>query len=312
MTQRRQIIQIDEEKCDGCGLCLTDCPEGALALVNGKARLVRESYCDGLGACLGACPQGALKVVEAPSEGYDEAGVIAHLRQTTPDLLARHMQHLAAHAADPSPSPSRAWPCMSPERTAVPGGFPLPAPGRGAGGLGSHAPDPSPEWTGEPDSLLPRREGGQGVRSAGCPSAQVRAFAPRAMPMESDGPVQRTPSALRQWPVQLRLLTPKAPFFEGAHLALVADCVPFAYPDLHANILAGEGVAVAVGCPKFDDAGAYIEKVAQILQANEIRSLKVYYMEVPCCRGLVWIAEQALQRSGKDIPLVREVIKIRE
>jgi len=116
------------------------------------------------------------------------------------------------------------------------------------------------------------------------------------------------PSELRQWPVQLRLLPVRAPFFQGADLTLVADCVPFANPNFHADVL--KGTAVAVGCPKLDDAQVYVEKVTQILGANDIRSLKVVYMEVPCCRGLVWIAEQALARSGKQIPYESEMVRI--
>ena len=282
MTARRQIIRIDEEKCNGCGQCLTGCPEGALAVIDGKARLVHESYCDGLGACLGTCPQGALVVQEADAESYDEAAVIAHLSSSATGQLPRHFQnHIALVAAPFSRTPE--------------------APALAA-------------------------ETGQ----AGCPSARVRSFSPQMASVEGCGhrdppelqpsaatydaqgsSARRTPSALRQWPVQLRLLPPQAPFFEDAHLALIADCVPFAYPDLHANILAGKGVEVAVGCPKFDDAGAYVDKVAQILQANNILSLRVYYMEVPCCRGLVWVAEQAIERSGKNTPLVTEEINIR-
>jgi NAD-dependent dihydropyrimidine dehydrogenase PreA subunit len=216
-TTKRQMIQVDEEKCDGCGQCIPGCPEGALQIVAGKARLVRESYCDGLGACLGECPNGALRVVELESAQYDETSVIAHLRQTAPDALE-------ASASD------------------------------------------------------------------------------------ADAAGERLPSELRQWPVQLRLLPVRAPFFQGADLTLVADCVPFANPNFHADVL--KGTAVAVGCPKLDDAQSYVEKVTQILSTNDIRSLKVVYMEVPCCRGLVWIAEQALARSGKQIPYESEMVRI--
>lgn len=247
---RRQMIQIDEEKCNGCGNCITGCPEGALALVEGKARLVKESYCDGLGACLGHCPTGALVVVEAEAEAYDETAVISHLQTNAPDMLEPHLAHLREHA---------------------------------------------------PELLLPSfRPGMAPAAPQGCPGAQIHLWDSQAQEAPAAAAIGRAPSELRQWPVQLRLVPVAAPFFEHANLTLVADCVPFANPNMHADLM--EDSAIAVGCPKLDDAQAYVAKLAQILAANDILSLRVAFMEVPCCRGLVWIAEQALARSGKDIP----------
>lgn len=240
----RQIIQIDEEKCDGCGLCIPSCPEGALQVIGGKARVVRESFCDGLGACVGQCPQGALRVSELEAEAYDEAGVIAYLKQTGPELVERHMAHLSAHALDLAPAPA-------------------------------------------------------------CPSVQMRSWAGEGA---ASAPPPRMRSELRQWPVQLHLVSPHAPYFQGANLVLVADCVPFAYPNFHADFLKGN--AVAVGCPKLDDVGAYVEKVTQIIRHADVRSLKVVHMEVPCCSGLVFIAQQALENSGKELPFESVMIGI--
>jgi ferredoxin len=271
---RRQMIQVDKEKCDGCGQCIPACPEGALQIVNGKARLVRESYCDGLGACLGDCPNGALHVLEVDAvEAYDEAGVIRHLQQTAPQMLEQHMTHLAAHPEVRQP------------QTQTP--------------------------------VIQLGEAGSGF--AGCPGVEIQfrspeqvAPVPDARPARagSEAPL-RVPSELRQWPVQLALLPVRAPFFHEADLTLVADCVPFACPNFHADVL--RGTAVAVSCPKLDEAahsGAYIQKLAQILQGNDIRKLRVVYMEVPCCRGLVWMAEQARALSGRDIPLETELVGI--
>jgi NAD-dependent dihydropyrimidine dehydrogenase PreA subunit len=254
------MIQIDEAKCDGCGLCIPGCPEGALALVNGKARLVRESFCDGLGACLGNCPAGALRVVEVEADAYDAAGVIAHLQQTAPELVDRHQTHLRAHgmAAMPEIIPVES---LQPSRPAA-----LPA----------------------------------------YPSVQMRAWAPEDEIAKSELPRMR--SELRQWPVQLHLVPPTAPYFQGADLVLVADCVPFAYPNFHQDFLKGN--AVAVGCPKLDDARAYVDKVTEILTRSDVRSLKVVYMEVPCCRGLVFVAERALAASSKKIPFESVMIEI--
>lgn len=256
----RKIITIDEDKCDGCGNCVPGCVEGALQIVDGKARLVKESYCDGLGACLGDCPQGALNVQELEVEGYDEAGVLGYLEQESPELVQRHIEHLAAHGITSSYTP--------------------PAAGR------------------------------QRAPVAMCPSVRLDAWAPPAPGDQSgaDNGEIRVKSELRQWPVQLTLLPTNAPFLHRAHLTLIADCVPFAAPNMHADFM--RDGAIAVGCPKLDDAQAYIHKLAQMLQDSDIQSIRVAYMEVPCCRGFVFVAQQAIQLSGKDIPLTTELITI--
>jgi ferredoxin len=254
MKTIRKIITIDEEKCDGCGNCVPSCVEGALRIIDGKARLVKESYCDGLGACLGDCPQGALAVTELEVEAYDEPGVLTYLGEKSPELVERHVEHLQAHGITSSyqaPKPTRAPVAM-------------------------------------------------------CPSVRMDAW---EQPSLGDpGGNQRAKSELRQWPVQLTLLPPSVPFLQGADLTLIADCVPFANPDMHADFMQ-EG-AIAVCCPKLDDGQAYVNKLAQMINLSDIRSLRVAYMEVPCCRGLVFIAQQAIQLSGKDVPLTTELVKI--
>ncbi len=240
---KRKIIKIDEEKCDGCGLCIPSCPEGALQIVDGKAKLVKEDFCDGLGACLGECPQGALTVEEKEVEGYDEEGVIAHIKEQSPELLKKHLAHLKEHAHE-----------------------------------------------------LPQYHSHQGITS--CPSAQMLQWGRKEKEV---GEKARADSELRQWPIQLYLVPPSAPYFQNADLILAADCVPFAYPNFHTDFLKGK--AIAIGCPKLDDPEAYINKLTQILKSSDIKSLKVVHMEVPCCYGLVRIAQEALHRSGKDIPV---------
>lgn len=253
---KRQIITIDEEKCDGCGNCVPACVEGALQVIDGKARLVKESYCDGLGACLGECPQGALSVTTLEVDAYDEQAVLAYLHQKDPVLVARHVAHLQEHGIASSYQPV----------------------------------------TGPQPATIPL-----------CPSVQVRGLG--GGPTAEDEPAPgRARSELRQWPVQLTLLPVRAPFFHGACLTLIADCVPFADPNMHADFLRDS--AIAVGCPKLDDAQSYIGKLVQILQNNDICRLRVAYMEVPCCRGLVFIAQQALAISGKDIPLETSLVRI--
>ena len=246
---QRQIITIDEEKCDGCGNCVPACVEGALQVIDGKARLVRESYCDGLGACLGDCPQDALHVTTLEVEAYDEPAVLGYLRQTAPEAVERHVVHLREHGIESSYQPS-----ARPQPAAIPL----------------------------------------------CPSVQMKAWH-EDVAAQDEPPQGRVKSELRQWPVQLTLLPVRAPFFAGAELTLIADCVPFADPNMHAGLM--RDTAIAVGCPKLDDGNAYIDKLTQILASNDIRGIKVAYMEVPCCRGLVFIAQQALRASGKEIPL---------
>lgn len=252
----RKIITIDEEKCDGCGNCVPACVEGALQVVDGKARLMRESYCDGLGACLGDCPQDALHVIEMETDAYDERGVLAYLHEQSPELVQRHVEHLQAH------------------------------------GMASSYVAPA-----------------QRAPIAMCPSVSVQAWDEPA-PVEtapSTGPT-RAPSNLRQWPVQLTLLPPSAPFLHQADLTLIADCVPFASPNMHADFMSAG--PIAVGCPKLDDSQAYVGKLAQIIEKNDLRSIRVAYMEVPCCRGLVFVAQQAILASGRDIPLEKVLVNI--
>lgn len=232
----RKIVVIDEEKCTGCGLCIPSCEEGAIQIVDGKARLVKDIYCDGLGNCLGTCPEDAITIEEREAEEFDPVATEEHLER-----LARQQP-----AARPAASP-----CT--------GG---PPPGAG-----------------------------------GCPGSRMR-FA--GGPPAAETPTgQEAPSQLRTWPVQLTLVPPNAPYFQGADLLLVADCVPFAYADFHKRFLKGKPIAIA--CPKLDDAGAHARKLAEVIKASDVRSLTVVHMEVPCCFGLVQIARQALAASGKDI-----------
>lgn len=233
----RKIVLIDEEKCDGCGLCADACAEGAIRVIDGKARLVSESYCDGLGACIGECPRGAISIVEREAEAFDE------------EAAARHIA-AASEAA---------------------GGRPQ-GPGAGTGSL-----------------------------PCGCPGSMAREIGEET---GAEGAhVTRLPavSRLRNWPVQLRLVPADAPYLRGADLLLAADCAGFASPDLHPAFL--EGKVLLVGCPKLDDAALHRDKLASMLRDNDIRSLTVLFMEVPCCSGLVNIAIQAVTDSGKEIPL---------
>lgn len=227
----RKIAQIDEELCNGCGQCIPNCAEGALQIVDGKARLVSDVYCDGLGTCLGNCPQGAINIIEREAYHFDKEAVHAYLK-----ILEVHKPDLETLAC-------------------------------------------------------------------GCPSSTIQSLEAIAQSPSIVG------SALRQWPVQLNLVPFKAPFFDDADLLVMADCVPVAYPKLHASLLPGR--AIVIGCPKFDDARGYAEKLGEILRRNDVRSVTVANMEVPCCSGLNWVVERAVEASGKQVPVMRYMITIK-
>lgn len=262
---KRDIVSIDEDKCNGCGLCVPACAEGAIKIINGKAKLIADNLCDGLGACLGHCPQDAILVEQRDAAAFDEAAVEAHLHQkpVAPAPAAHGHGHGHGHG-------DQGCGCQS----AV---------------VKSFAP--------------PAHHGG------GCPSAALRNFtAPAATATATDAAGTR-PSELRQWPVQMHLVPPSAPFLKGADLLLAADCAPFAYADFHKDLLKGK--ALLIGCPKLDDGQAYLEKLTAMLKLNDLKSLTVVHMEVPCCSGLIQIAKRALADSGKDVPLTTIRIGIR-
>ncbi len=249
----REMVNIDEDKCDGCGLCVPSCAEGAIQIIDGKARLVADNLCDGLGACLGDCPQGAITIERREADEFDEDAVETHLKKMGREPVAH---------AHPAPA---------------------------AGGCPSA----------QVKSFTPPAHAG-----GGCPSARLMNFE-KTESSSSDTPGQR-PSELRQWPVLMNLVPPTAPFLEGKELLLSADCAPFAYADFHKDILKGR--SLVVGCPKFDDAQLYIEKLTAMIKSGGITKIVVAHMEVPCCSGLIAIARQALDASGVDLPF--ETVKI--
>ncbi len=239
MKIKRKIIQIDEEKCTGCGLCVPSCAEGAIQIVDGKARLMAEKFCDGLGACLGECPEDALKVIEREAEDFDEKAVEHHL----------HVREQAQKKEEPA-------------------------------------------------------------MACGCPSAHIQNFAPGKNTPKAAQPLSSGfSSALTHWPVQIRLVPPTAPFLKGADLLVAADCTPIAYPNFHQDFLNGK--VVMLGCPKFDEVQAYVQKFADIFNVAGIKSITVVTMEVPCCQGLPLIVKKGLEVAGKKIPMEQVVISTR-
>ena len=258
---KRQIIRIDQEKCNGCGACASACHEGAIDMIDGKAKLIRDDYCDGMGDCLPECPTGAITFEEREAAAYDEKAVEAH-------KAARASLH-------------------SPQKESRPEGI-----FHRAGGCPGSA---SRTFERDAASSLHER------RAGGCPGSALRAFK-REGADASPSSLQAMPansSQLRQWPVQIKLAPLRAPYFDGAHLLIAADCTAYAYGNFHGDFIKGK--TTLIGCPKLDE-GDYTEKLAAIIGENDIKSLTVVRMEVPCCGGIENAAVNALKASGKFIP----------
>ncbi|HOW89721.1 MAG TPA: 4Fe-4S binding protein [Elusimicrobiales bacterium] len=274
MRSRRKIIEIDEGKCDGCGLCIPNCPEGALRVIDGKARLVSDLLCDGLGACLGECPKGAIKVVEREAAAYDERAVMENMVKMGVNTVKAHLEHLKGHGQNAYLEQAEAFLREK--------GYPLPA-GNGGG---------------------PAQGGRQ---PCGCPGSRAMDFRGEDA---AEGPGEKAVSRLRQWPVQLHLVSPAAPYYSKADLVLAADCTAYAYGDFHNGFLRGKALAIA--CPKLDEGQeVYVEKLRALIDEALINTLTVVTMEVPCCGGLLAMARAALEGSARKPPLKHVVIGIR-
>lgn len=258
---KRNIIVIDENKCNGCGLCVPNCPEGAIQIIDGKARLVSDLCCDGLGACLGHCPEGAIMIEEREAVPYDERIVMENIIKAGPATIKAHLAHLREHGQNEYLAQAEAV--------------------LKARGIALPASDPA-------------------IGQGGCPGMRMAQRKPVAA--SSSASAAPHASQLQQWPVQLRLLNPDAPYFKSADLLVCADCVPFAMANFHGQLLKGK--ALVVFCPKLDsDLEEYVEKLAAIFKKQAIASVTVAHMEVPCCFGVGRIVSEAMKRAAVTIPV---------
>ncbi len=296
----RNIVRIDEAKCNGCGLCVTACAEGAIRIIDGKARLVKDQYCDGLGACLGECPQAAITIEQREAEAFDEVAVQRHLavQGEYADKETRRHGDTEQQQGTPARGMAADNAAMAPGGPAV-HGSPVSHASHGTPANGAGV---APGTPARGAGAAPRGCPGAAAMSlgGGCPGSAARALGGAAAAAGEAGD-STAPSALGNWPVQLRLVSPMAPYLDGARLCIAADCTAFAHGGFHRDMLAGK--VLLIGCPKLDDVAGYIEKVGAILGHNAIRSIEVVYMEVPCCFGLVHLVRQAIAASGKAIPL---------
>lgn len=277
---KRKIIEIDADKCNGCGQCITGCPEGALQMIDGKARLVSDLFCDGLGACIGTCPQGAITITEREAEPYDERKVMEKIVTQGKNVIKAHLEHLKEHGEE---------------------------------GFLKEAVDFLDEKVIENPVGEGQKERKRPLPCA-CPGSMVRDMTKRPRSSDSEASADsaispgKQESELRQWPVQLMLVPPNAPFLKDSDLLIAADCVPFANANFHSDFLKGK--ALLMGCPKLDDIEHYEEKLTEIFKSNDIKSITLLHMQVPCCHGLRRLVEEALRKSGKDIGLDVKIISI--
>ena len=266
---KRDIIVIDEEKCTGCGVCIPSCKEGALQIIDGKARLISDLYCDGLGACVGHCPFDAMKIEQREAEAYDERKVmLENIIPAGENTIKAHLQHLMDHNGVK-------W-----YEEAV--------------DVLEEMGIENPIRKEKPEEIEVKHQGG------GCPGSKAMAFE-KEESKESIG-VGDTRSQLRQWPVQLHLLSPHAPYFENADLLLAADCVAFAMGNFHSGYLKNKTLAIA--CPKLDSSQeSYIEKLVAMIDESKINTITCMIMEVPCCSSLLRLAKEAVNRANRNVPI---------
>lgn len=275
MGMLRKIIEIDEKKCTGCGDCIPNCMEGALQIIDGKARLISDLFCDGLGACMGHCPEDAIAIVEREAEPYDEYQVMAKVVNQGTNTITAHLKHLKDHGAEDLYQQAVNY--LNQHHIALP-----------------------EELNNQPAPLV-----------GGCPGTQVRIIERDKQTTKSDEtarPVER-PSALTNWPVQLKLMPVSGPYLDHADVLIAADCAAFSYANFHADFM--QNKVVMIGCPKLDDSNFYQEKLTALFSQNKINSITLVHMEVPCCFGLVELVKQAVKHAGKIIPLATVTVGIK-
>ncbi|MCX6269073.1 MAG: 4Fe-4S binding protein [Bacteroidetes bacterium] len=271
---KRNIIQIDEEKCNGCGNCIPNCHEGAMQLIDGKARLISDLFCDGLGACIGHCPEGAIEIIEREAAPYDERKVMEMMVPKGRNTILAHLEHMRDHNE-------------------------------------TEYLQQAIDYLKENNIMMnPEKSEQHSHGECGCPGSMAKDF--RTEPVEVAGApalLQESISELRQWPVQLHLLNPQASYFKNADVVLAADCAAFSMGNFHSRFLKGKSLAIA--CPKLDsNKESYIQKLSSMIADTKINSLTVVMMEVPCCGGLLHMAQTARTNAGRNIPIKKAVVSI--
>lgn len=275
---KRKIIKIDEEKCNGCGQCIPNCPEGALQIIDGKARLVSDLFCDGLGACIGHCPEDAITIEQREAQEYDERRVMENIVKQGENVIKAHLEHLKEHSQD---------------------------------GLLEEAIDFLKQKDIEVPEFLPEKTPCAVSSSipSGCPGSRTMDFRNEQTNQEQKQRVE-VQSQLKQWPIQMHLISPVAPYYQGADVLLVADCVAYSVGDFHTSYVKGKSLGIA--CPKLDEGqDTYLEKITSWLDDAKINTLTVMIMQVPCCRGLLSLAQEAARGAKRKVPIKYIVVSLR-
>ena len=281
----REIVKIDEDLCNGCGDCVPNCHEGALQIIDGKARLISELMCDGLGACLGHCPQGAITIEKREADEYDEVTVIAQMIKSGKATVFAHLKHLQEHGENGFLNQALTY--IKANREAMP--FKISEVHELLHGEKEHK----------------HESAGAGC---GCAGSAPQSFNVAGIKMAT--PVGEVPSELTQWPVQMHLINPAASYFNGADLLVAADCAAFAYGNFHNEFIKGRKMVIA--CPKLDQGkDIYIQKLTRLIDEARVNTITVVIMEVPCCGGLSQIVQMATQSASRKVPVKEVVIGIK-
>jgi len=296
---KRQIIKIDEDKCNGCGVCVPNCHEGALQMIDGKARLISDLMCDGLGACIGHCPVGAIEIIEREAEPYNEIAVIEEMVKKGKNTVKAHLSHLKDHMEFGYLKQGVKW--MQENRNKINfdvdeviskvhnGIQPHEEPASNSCGCGGHEEQPKQSHHHAHEQL---HQGG------GCPGSASKSF---AQP-QTINTMTNTPSQLTHWPVQMHLINPAASHFQNSDLMLAADCVAFSLGNFHSAFLKGKTLAIA--CPKLDsNKEVYIDKLVALIDNAKVNTITVVKMEVPCCGGILQMAKIASQNATRKVPI---------
>ena len=281
----REIVKIDEELCNGCGVCIPNCHEGALQIIDGKARLVSELMCDGLGACIGHCPEGAITIEKREADEYDEVAVIVQMIKSGKTTVFAHLKHLQDHGETGFLNQALAY-------------------------IRGHRED-MPFQISEVHELLNGTKNTKATGSlagVGCTGSAPQSFNVAGIKMAA--PVENITSQLTQWPVQMHLINPAASYFSKADLLVAADCAGFTYGNFHNDFIKGRKMVIA--CPKLDTGkDVYLQKLVRLIDEARVNTITAVIMEVPCCGGLSQLVRMATQTASRKVPVKEVVISIK-
>lgn len=296
---KRDILKIDEELCNGCGQCVPNCHEGALQVIDGKVRLVSELMCDGLGACIGYCPEGAITIEKREAEPYNESRVMEQMKDKGRNTIIAHLKHLKDHGETGFLQEGVSY--LKEHRSEL--SFNLDEVMYEVHNHGKAAAVAPHQHI----SGIQRQHNPEG---GGCPGSRTMVLEkPAAVSAGAQALSADQPSELRQWPVQMHLVNPNAPYFRGADLLLAADCVAFSMGDFHSRHLKGKSLAIA--CPKLDSGTeVYVEKLTTMIDLARVNTITVMMMEVPCCGGLLQMVKTALTKAERKVPVKKMIVGI--